>query len=219
MSSEDFYGNAFAAADQIWRWDTTVNKWAKYFYERKGRVGSYTYAWKKYNTTTSKAEDITADDVVVPGETFIFTRAGGTDPITLTLSGQVKEFTAAPSYSIPAGGNVFMAYPWPIEIKISDLQTLVTAVTFAAFYGNAFAAADQLWRWDASINKWAKYFYERKGRVGSYTYAWKKYNTTTSKAEDLTSDDVIHAGEGFIYTRAGGTEMLTFQWKPLQSAD
>ena len=219
LASEDFYGNSFANADQIWRWDTTVNKWAKYFYERKGRPGQYTYAWKKYNYAESKVEDITGVDVVEPGETFIFTRAGAADSISLTLSGQVAEFTVTPAYQIPAGGNVFMAYPWPIEIKISALESLVAAETYAAFYGNSFANADQIWRWDASINKWAKYFYERKGRPGQYTYAWKKWNYAESKVEDLTNDDVVHAGEGFIFTRAGAAETLNFQWKALQAAE
>ena len=219
LSSDNFYGNAFAAADQIWRWDTTINGWAKYFYERKGRPGSYTYAWKKYDTATSKAVDITEDDVVAPGETFLFRRAGAADTITLTLSGQVSEFTATPSYSVPASGNIFMAYPWPVEIKISKLQELVSVETAAAFYGNAFAAADQIWRWDTTINGWAKYFYERKGRPGSYTYAWKKYDTSTSKAEDLTDADKVNPGEGFLFRRAGAAETLTFTWNALQAAE
>ena len=221
LTSEGFYANAdFDNADQIWRWDTKVNKWAKYFFEQQGnpRTG-VTKAWKKWNYAEEKVEDITEYDVVEPGETFIFTRAGGTDPITLTLSGQVKEFTAKPSYEIPASGNVFMAYPWPVEIKIADIPNLATFSPEA--YANAdFDNADQIWRWDTSVNKWGKYFYEQQGnpRTG-VTKAWKKWNYAEGKVEELTNDDKILAGEGFIYTRAGGTETLTLTWKALQSAE
>ena len=211
LTSSDFFGGSYGVADEIWRWDTKVNKWAKYFYEKKGRPA--VYAWKKYNYAENKVEDITDADVVNPGETFIFTRAG--EEITLTLSGQVAEFTATPSYSIPKAGNVFMAYPWPVEIKISDLQSLVTAETYAAFFGGSYGVADELWRWDTTVNKWAKYFYEKKGRPA--VYAWKKYNYAENKVEDLTDADKLAPGEGFIFTRAG--ETLTFTWKPLQSAE
>ena len=219
LSSDNFYGNSFANADQIWRWDTTVNNWSKYFYERKGRPGQYTYAWKKYDTATSKASDITNDDVVAPGETFLFRRAGGADSVILTLSGQVSPFTATPAYSIPAGGNIFIAYPWPVEVKISALPSLVTDETAAAFYGNSFANADQIWRWDTTVNNWSKYFYERKGRPGQYTYAWKKYDASTSKAEDLKDDDKVNPGEGFLFRRAGGADSISFMWKALQTAE
>ena len=211
LSSSDFFGSSFDGADQIWRWDTTVQKWAKYFYEKKGRPA--VYAWKKWDYAESKAEDLTDADVVNPGETFIFTRAG--EEITLTLSGQVKEFTATPSYSIPKGGSVYMAYPWPVEIKISDLQSLVAGDTYSAFFGSSFDGADQIWCWDTTVQKWAKYFYEKKGRPA--VYAWKKWNYTANKAEDLTDADKLAPGEGFIFTRAG--ETLTFTWKPLQSAE
>ena len=220
LTSDGFYANgAFDAADQIWRWDTKVNKWAKYFYEQKGnpRTG-VTKAWKKWNYAEEKVEDITEYDVVEPGETFIFTRSGAAGEITLTLSGQVKEFTAKPSYEIPAGGNVFMAYPWPVEIKVADIPNLTT-LSPDAYANGAFDAADQIWRWDAAINKWAKYFYEQKGnpRTG-VTKAWKKWNYAESKVEELTNDDKILAGEGFIYTRSGAAETLTLTWKAMEEA-
>ena len=219
LTSEGFYANGnFDLADQIWRWDTKVNKWAKYFYEQKGnpRTG-VTKAWKKWNYAEEKVEDITEYDVVEPGETFIFTR-NGDDPISLTLSGQVKEFTATPSYSIPKAGNVFMAYAWPVEIKIADITNLATFSPEAYANGN-FDLADQIWRWDATINKWAKYFYEQKGnpRTG-VTKAWKKWNYAEEKVEDLTDADKLAPGEGFIYTR-NGDETLTLTWKALQSAE
>ena len=211
ISSSAFFGGSYGVADEIWRWDTTVQKWAKYFYEKKGRPA--VYAWKKYNYAEDKVEDITEADVVNPGETFIFTRMG--EEITLTLSGQVKEFSAAPSYSIPKGGSLYMAYPWPVEIKIADLQSLVKAETYSAFFGGSYGVADELWRWDTTVQKWAKYFYEKKGRPA--VYAWKKYNYAEDKVEALTDSDKLAPGEGFIFTRMG--ETLTFTWKALQSAE
>ena len=221
LASSDFFGGGnFDGADQIWRWDTTANNWAKYFYEKTGRGATATYAWKKWNYAESKVEDLTDADAINPGETFLFRRAGGTQPITLTLSGQVKEFSATPSYSISASGNVFMTYPWPVEIKIADLKSLVTEVTYAAFFGGGnFDGADQLWRWDTTANNWAKYFYEKTGRGATATYAWKKWNYAESKVEDLTDADKLAPGEGFLFRRAGGTATLTFTWKALQAAE
>ena len=215
LASADFFGSGnFDAADQIWRWDTTVQKWAKYFYEKTGRGTSVSYAWKKWNYADSKVEALTDADVVNPGETFIFTRAG--EEITLTLAGQVKEFSATPSYSIPSGGSVYMAYPWPIEIKVADINSLVDEDTAAAFFGNSnFGAADQIWCWDTKVQKWAKYFYEKTGRGTSVSYAWKKWNYAEGKVEAITDADKLAPGEGFIFTRAG--ETLTFTWKALES--
>ena len=65
------------------------------------------------------------------------------------------------------------------------------------------------------MQKWAKYFYEKKGRPA--VYAWKKYNYAEDKVEDLTNADKLAPGEGFIFTRAG--ETLTFTWKALQVAE
>ena len=213
LSSSDFSGGSYGVADEIWRWDTTANNWAKYFYEKKGRPA--VYAWKKYNYVEDKVEDLTDNDAVAPGETFLFRRMGDAT-ISLTLSGQVKEFTAKPSYSIPKAGNVFMTYPWPVEIKLSNLQSLVTAETYAAFSGGSYGVADELWRWDTIANNWAKYFYEKKGRPA--VYAWKKYNYAEDKVEDLTDADKLAPGEGFLFRRMGDAT-LTFTWKALQAAE
>lgn len=86
------------------------------------------------------------------------------------------------------------------------------------FYGyGKFDGADQIWRWDAMVNGWAKYFYEKKGRTT--VYAWKKWNYAESKVEDLTNADELAAGEGFIFRRAGGAATLTFTWKALRDAE
>ena len=110
--------------DQIWRWDTTVNKWAKYGYHQNPRGNpALAPAWRKYDASTSTFVELTNDDVVLPGETFLYFR-GGNATATLTLSGQVKEFTASPSYTIAKANYQFVAYPWPVEIKLSDLSNI-----------------------------------------------------------------------------------------------
>ena len=86
------------------------------------------------------------------------------------------------------------------------------------FFGSGtFDAADQIWRWDTTVNGWAKYFYEKTGRGASAKYAWKKYNYAQDKVEDLTDADKLAPGEGFLFRRAG--ETMTFTWKALQSAE
>ena len=120
LSGEFTTATSFAGSDQIWRWDTTVNQWAKYSYSKLDRKGEP--AWRKYLylEATPSFTDLTDADVVRPGETFIFFRAGN-EPITVTLSGQVRAFGSPTGYTVAKANYVFMAYPWPIEVKISDL--------------------------------------------------------------------------------------------------
>ena len=206
--------------DQIWRWDTTANNWAKYGYMQNPRMpGFTTAAWRKYNgkTTTDFAE-LTDADVIKPGETFLYKRGGSADA-NLTLAGQVKEFTASPSYLLKKSYPQFIAYPWPVEISLLNLGEIATFSNLkaAAAFGDGM---DQIWRWDTVANNWAKYGYMQNPRMpGFTTAAWRKYNgkTTTDFAE-LTEADKIAAGEGFLYKR-GGTADLTLTFKPLQAAE
>ena len=197
-----------AAMDQIWRWDTTDNGWAKYGYQKPRNGG--TAAWRKYNGSTF--EELTSADVVLPGETFLYYR-GGTATATFTLSGAVKEFSASPSYTISRANYQFVARPWPIGFKLSEINEVATwsALASAVNWG---AAMDQIWRWDTVNNGWAKYGYQKPRNGG--TAAWRKYNG--SAFEELTDDDAIAADEGFLYYR-GGTATLTLTFKPLQAAE
>ena len=201
------------AMDQIWRWDTTINKWAKYGYQKPSRGG--TAAWRKYNAADESFSDLTDADVVTPGETFLYYR-GNDDDCTLTLAGQVKEFGIADvGYTFQNGDNKFVAYPWPVAIKVGDIPELATfsSIKTVPGFGDAM---DQIWRWDTTINKWAKYGYQKPSRGG--TAAWRKYNPGDESFSDLTDADVIAAGEGFLYYR-GNDEDLTLVWKPLKSAE
>ena len=72
---------------------------------------------------------------------------------------------------------------------------------------------DQIWRWDTSVNKWAKYGYQKPAFGG--TAAWKKYDPTQTGAaafSALTDADAIGADEGFLYYR-GNSESLTLTFK------
>ena len=70
-------GSIGGTADQIWRWDTTGNDWAKYFY-RSGR-GVTTPGWCKSGETAITTDTIPA------GEGFFFFRGGSSDvEITFT---------------------------------------------------------------------------------------------------------------------------------------
>ena len=196
--------------DQIWRWDTTVNKWAKYGYQKPARTG--TAAWRKYDATTSTFTELTDADVVLPGETFLYFR-GGNATATLTLAGQVKEFTATASYTIAKANYQFVAYPWPVEFKLSQISSIAdfSSLTSAPAWGDGM---DQIWRWDTTVNKWAKYGYQKPARTG--TAAWRKYDAATGTFVELTDGDKILADEGFLYFR-GGNATLTLTFKTLQA--
>lgn len=75
-----------------------------------------------------------------------------------------------------------MAYPWPVEMKISDFKKYQGAPTGMP---GLTPAADQIWLWDTTGNDWAKYFYR------STNNAWCK------QGETVETTDVIPAGEGF----------------------
>ena len=176
------------AADQIWLWDTDGNDWVKYFYR------STNSAWCKQGETTETT------DTIKPGETAFFRRGGGGVATTLTLAGGVKPFTAQPTYSnLVAGRYAFMAYPWPVGMKISDFKNYQGAPKGMP---GLTPAADQIWLWDTAGNDWVKYFYR------STNSAWCKQGETTE------TTDVIPAGEGFFFRRGGGgsTDTVTFTY-------
>ena len=198
--------------DQIWRWDTTVNKWAKYGYQKPARTG--TAAWRKYNADANTFSELTSSDVVLPGETFLYFR-GGSATATLTLSGAVKEFAASPTYTISKANYQFVARPWPIGFKLSELDEVATwsSLTTAPGWGSGM---DQIWRWDTTVNKWAKYGYQKSARTG--TAAWRKYDANANTFSELTDADAIAADEGFLYFR-GGSATLTLTFKALQPTE
>ena len=198
--------------DQIWRWDTTVNKWAKYGYQKPARNG--TAAWRKYDANSNTFSELTSADVVLPGETFLYYR-GNDASATFTLSGAVKEFAAQPVYTIGSGHYQFVARPWPIGFKLSEINEIATwsSLTTVPGFGGAM---DQIWRWDTTVNKWAKYGYQKPARNG--TAAWRKYDANSNTFSELTNDDAIADNEGFLYYR-GNDATLTLTFKALQPTE
>ena len=76
---------------------------------------------------------------------------------------------------------------------------------------------DQIWRWDTTVNKWAKYGYQQNPRgKPALAPAWRKYDSATGTFSELTDDDKILADEGFLYFR-GGNGTLTLTFKALQA--
>ena len=198
--------------DQIWRWDTTNNEWAKYGYQKPAFGG--TAAWRKYDAGTKTFAALTSSDVVLPGETFLYFR-GNSAAAVITLSGGVKEFTASQSYTIANGHYQFVARPWPIAFKLSELSTIATFSTLKTTAGWG-TAMDQIWRWDTTNNEWAKYGYQKPAFGG--TAAWRKYNAGTKTFTTLTDDDAIADDEGFLYFR-GNSDTLTLTFNALQQAE
>ena len=159
--------------------------------------------------------DLTDDDVIQPGETFIYNH-NTSGSLTLTLSGQVKAFEKSTTFTLESKQGQFIAYPWPVEIKISDLANLATWTGLKD--GGSWAGCDQIVRWDSVAGKWAKYAYYKKART-SDTPMWKRcdYETSLTTFVDLTDDDKLGAGEGFIYNHnTSGT--LSIEFKPLEAA-
>ena len=94
-------------------------------------------------------------------------------------------------------------------IRIDRLFS-VSSIKTTAGWGDSM---DQIWRWDTTVNKWAKYGYQKPAFGG--TAAWKKYDATktgTAAFSALTDADAIGAEEGFLYYR-GNSEPLTLTFK------
>ena len=206
--------------DQIWCWNTKVNGWVKYGYLGNPRaVPAIPDGWRKYvGPKTTDFAELTDDDVINPGETFLY-RHGGTADAIITLSGQVKEFTASPSYVIKKNYPQFIAYPWPVEISLLKLGEIATFTNLkaATAYNDGM---DQIWCWNTTVNGWVKYGYLGNPRaVPAIPDGWRKYvGPKTTDFAELTEDDKIAVGEGFLY-RHGGTADLTITFKPLQAAE
>lgn len=184
--------------DQIWRWDSANSTWIKYYYRKVGTAAAV--GWCSAGATT-----VTADTIPC-GETFFFRRgtAGGS-ATTLTLAGQVKQFTASTSYSVEPGKYCFMGYPWPVAMSISG---------FTKYQGSPAGAAsanlptnDQIWLWDTETSDWVKYYYRKVGTQAAV--GWCKAGSTT------VTSDAIPAGEGFFFRRgtAGTTDTITFTYE------
>ena len=188
-------GAAFGvAADQIWLWDTLANDWVKYYYRA---FGTTVTGWCKAGTT------VATTDTIGIGETFFFRRGGGGAATTITLSGQVKEFTASAQYAAPAAGSYkFIGYPWPTELPIAGFEKFQGAPKGGAAFG---VAADQIWLWDTLANDWVKYYYRA---FGTTVTGWCKAGTT------VVTTDTIPAGQGFFFRRAGGgsADTITFTY-------
>ena len=213
-------GGSWGGSDQIWAWDTTVNNWAKYaYYENKRATPAVPAAWYKYNFLTDKSfSDLTSTDVVRPGQTFLYIR-NQSGSIVLQMAGQIKSMSdATQSFTVTKGDNVFVAYPWPVELKIAELSTKATHTNLKA--GGSWGGSDQIWAWDTTANNWAKYaYYENKRATPAVPAGWYKYNFLTDKSFVAVTDaDKVSAGEGFLYVRnQSGTNVIT--WDALSPAE
>ena len=133
----------------------------------------------------------------------------------MTLAGQVKPFDATPTFTLDSKQGQFIAYPWPVEIKVSDLMNLATWTGLKS--SGSWAGCDQIVRWDSETGKWVKYAYYKKSH-SSDPEKWKKYNylLETPTFTDIPNDDKLAPGEGFIYNHnTSGT--LTIQFKALNA--
>ena len=223
-------GAAWTGCDQIWAWSTANNKWSQYAYYSYNRGGVVKPAgWYKYDSSLSGYNaftPITDDDVINPGNTFIFKHLTGAtgNSITLTLSGQVNAFDISTvSYSIVKSRQEFICYPWPVALKIGDLDSKATISTLTA--GAAWTGCDQIWAWSTANNKWAQYAYYSYNRGGVVKPAgWYKYDSSLSGYNaftPITDEDKIEPGQGFLYKHLTGAtgNTLTLTWKALQSAE
>ena len=203
--------------DQIWVMDTKKNEWAFYGYKLELPWDpESTWQWKKCTDRSGDGgmgtfTDLTDEDVLVPGDTFLFLHADNGADISLSLSGAVKPFTASASYTIAPNKYQFVAYPWPVELNIADLPNYMTNASADMSWGSNM---EQIWVMnpDPNANEWNFYGYwkefpwaeeskmmkctDRSGDGGMGTFV------------DLTAADKIPAGQGFLILHSDNGENL-----------
>ena len=129
----------------------------------------------------------------------------GASEQTLLLSGAVKVFSAEPSYSVPAGKNQLMGYPWPVALAVSDFAKFQTTPT----QNSSFGAADQIWRWDTANSRWKQYYYSKYNKRAGTVDGWC---TKESGGTEVTND-TIAPGEGFFFANGGAaTQTINFEY-------
>ncbi len=179
---------SIGGADQIWRWNTASAAWTKYFYYSSRGVTR----WVESTDTTKETTD-----TVPAGETVFFLRNGGTT--SLTLSGAVKVMEGASSVAVGKAQLAFMANPWPTPISIASFNSNYASGSTPQGSGS-IGGADQIWRWNTASSSWTKYFYYSSRGVTR----WVESTDTTTE-----TTDVIPAGEGFFFQRAGAAATIS----------
>ena len=190
--------------DQIW----VYNKgWVKYCYKGSSAANAQL---KRYNADGATADkkyldlDVTTD-VVSNGWSFLYYNKSNKAQ-TITLSGEVREFVAKPSYTIAKSGGQFIGYPWPVDFPISSITKYCTPT----YHNSNFAYMDQAWVYDAG---WKKYCYKGSSKTNAQ---WKRYNADGATAAEKYLDvddsiDFVPAGQGFLYYNKNNKDMtITF---------
>lgn len=176
------YSN-IGTSDEIMVWSGT--KYDRYW--KPAPLGGST--WVKYPSVTA------ATNTLSPGQTFWIINKQPSNQ-TVYLMGQVPDsqnFGSTSTVWCVEGLNM-PAYSFPVDVAITQLNLA------SAKQGNNIGAGDNLWKWDASIRNYVKYW---KSPVG-----WVKYPATTQTV------DRIYPGEGFWYVRRTNTVMTWAETKP-----
>ena len=187
-----------AASDQIWRWNSESNDWTKYYYRQLGTQPAVGWCLNGQTKVT--------EETIPNGETFFFYRGQSGVATTLTLAGEVKEFSAETEIKdLVATRYRFIGYPWPVEMPIAGFEKWQGTPKGGASAN--VAASDQIWRWNTSDNTWTKYYYRQLGTQPAVGWCLNGQSKVTT--------DVIPAGEGFFFYRGQGgvTDTITFSYE------
>ena len=154
-------------------------------------------------TRESAGKDDVTTDTIPAGETFFFVNNGNSE-VTITLSGAVKPFAASPTYTVGAGKQIFIGYPWPVKLPIAGFDNYCSTPNSNATFGSA----DQIWRWGKN-GEWDQYFLCKPNpRTGVTVTGWA---TKASAGKESVTTAEIDVGEGFFFVNNGNVEQtITF---------
>lgn len=179
-------GNSFPAnADQIMKWDKSLQNYQTYFKNNSG-------LWCNITNTLVETRD-----TLIPGDGFWIKNRRLTNQ-TVYVMGEVPDSFAGmrTSTTYIVAGLSFISYSFPVERAISNLTLFSTAVK------NIFPAnADQIMTWDSARQGYNTYF--------AHTAGWRNITNTTQN-----TSDVIKPGDGVWYKRRGASGFTWNEVKP-----
>jgi hypothetical protein len=163
-------------ADRIDTWDAAQQKYVSYYRMTNRRQTDFWWG-KEGSATTPTTESFQT----VGDGAFYYNQKN--EPITLTLSGQVKgvntEVTIAPGFNL-------ICNPYPVDWAFTELDWSSATANMDS------GKADRIDAWDAEEQKYVSYYYMTNRRQTDFW--WGKEGSATTPTTDS-----IPAGQSFFY--------------------
>lgn len=170
-------GSSAAAADNVYLLNGPGLGWSTYYHNGT--------SWRKAGSLASQNNTI-----LYPDEGILVVHIGAS-PVTLNFTGLVP--TGDERTDLSGTGSTFAAHRFPVDTELGLIGFQSTAGWVS---GTSANAADNVWAWSTSLNKWEQFYYNGT--------SWRKAGSLATQ-----NTRVIPAGSSVIVTRIGTTTTST----------